>query len=251
MSKPIALVTGGGIGIGSAISSKFLDNGYRVIVTDILKPEGRAVAKRLNKRGDAEFYFMDVTDTENVNSVISAVTKKYRKSIDVIINNAGIAKTMPIETLRDDQWDWVHETDLKGMMRVVRAAAPGMQQRKRGSIICISSIAGYKVGWTEHVPYCAAKSAIVGFVKGLAIELASYNIRVNGIAPGIITTAQTLDPKHSLGPKGLKDIASSIPLGRVGKPEEIANVATFLASDNASYVSGQIITVDGGFTSAL
>jgi len=251
MAKPIALITGSGIGIGSAICGKFLDNGYRVIATDILQSEGRALAKRLNKRGDAEFYFMDVSDTDNVNSVISTVIKKHKKSIDVIINNAGIAKTMPIETLKDEQWDWVHEVDLKGMMRVVRAATPGMRKRKRGSIICLSSIAGNQVGWSEHVPYCAAKSGVIGLVKGLAIELAPYNIRVNGIAPGIITTAQTLDPKHSLGPKGLRDIAASIPLGRVGKPEEIANVATFLASNNASYISGQVITVDGGLTSAL
>ena len=250
-STPIALVTGAGIGIGKAAAIALGKDGYRVIVTDILEKEGKAVARRINRSGSAEFHFMDVADTNNVNSVISTIENGYRKPLDVIVNNAGIAKTMPLRELRDEDWDWIHEVDLKGMMRVTRAASPKMRRAKKGAIVCLSSIAGYTVGWDKHIPYSAAKGGIAGFVKGLAIELAADKIRVNGIAPGLIWTAQALDPKHSLGPKGLRAAASGVPLRRIGKPEDIADVISYLASDKAGYITGQVITVDGGLTIAL
>tara|TARA_Y100000590_G_scaffold449503_1_gene587736 strand:- start:290 stop:1060 length:771 start_codon:yes stop_codon:yes gene_type:complete len=248
---PLALVTGAGIGIGESTAITLGKLGYRVIVTDILVKEGKSVARKINRNGAADYYYMDVADTDNVNSVIDEVEKKYRKPLEVIINNAGIAKTMPLSNLKDKDWDWIHEVDLKGMMRVARAAAPKMRKAKKGSIVCMSSIAGYTVGWDKHVPYSAAKGGIAGFVKGLAIELASDKIRVNGIAPGLIWTAQALDPKHSLGPKLLKAAAAGVPLKRIGQPQDIADTISFLISDKASYITGQVITVDGGLTVAL
>jgi 3-oxoacyl-[acyl-carrier protein] reductase len=131
-------------------------------------------------------------------------------------------------------------------MRVVRAAAPAMRKRGQGCVIALSSIMGVAYGWDEHVHYSAAKSGVVGLVRGLAVELAKDGIRVNGIAPGYIRTAQALSEKHSLGPAGLEAAASFIPLGRVGEPEEIADVAVFLASQAARYLTGQVIVVDGG-----
>jgi len=251
MTKPIALVTGGSIGIGEATALTLAKEGYRIIITDVLEPEGRAVARKIRRNGDAEFFRMDVADSINVNEVVLGVEKKFKKSLDVIVNNAGIAKNMPIRGLKDEDWDWIHEVDLKGMMRVVRAASPKMRRAKKGSIICLSSIAGHAVGWDEHIPYSAAKAGVAGFVKATAIELARFNIRVNGIAPGIIRSAQTLDARHSLGPQGLKNIAPQIPLRRVGQAKEIGNVVAFLSSEKASYITGQIITVDGGLTVAL
>jgi len=251
MAKPIALVTGAGIGIGAATAVALGKEGYRVIVTDVLEKEGRAIARKVNRSGDAEFHYMDVGDTDNVNDVVASVEKTYRKPLDVVINNAGIAKTMPLRTLKDEEWDWIHEVDLKGMMRVARAAAPKMRKAKKGSFVCLSSIAGYAVGWDKHIPYSAAKGGIAGFVKGLAIELAADKVRVNGIAPGLIWTAQALDPKHSLGPKGLRAAAPGVPLKRIGQPEDIADAVCFLVSDKASYITGQVITVDGGLTVAL
>ncbi len=248
---PLALVTGAGIGIGEATSLTLGKLGYRVIVTDILDKEGKAVARKINRSGAAEFYHMDVSDTDNVNSVIADVEKKYRKPLEVIINNAGIAKTMPLRGMKDKDWDWIHEVDLKGMMRVCRAAAPKMRKAKKGSIVCLSSIAGYTVGWDKHIPYSAAKAGIAGFTKALAVELAADKIRVNGIAPGLIWTAQALDPVHSMGPKMLKAAASGVPLKRIGTAQDIANTISFLISDKASYITGQIITVDGGLTGAL
>jgi len=250
MAKPIAIVTGAGIGIGAATAVALGKEGYRVIVTDVLEKEGKAIARKINRSGDAEFHYMDVADTACVNDVVATVEKKYRGAIDVIINNAGIAKNMPLRTLKDEEWDITHEIDLKGMMRVVRAAAPKMRKAKKGNVVCLSSIAGHVVGWGDHLPYSAAKAGIAGLVRAMAVEL-SPHVRVNGIAPGLIWTAQALDPKHSMGAKGLKAAAPSIPLKRIGTAEEIADVATFLVSDKARYVTGQIITVDGGFTIAI
>ena len=132
------------------------------------------------------------------------------------------------------------------MMRLVHAAAPGMKAAGTGSIVCLSSIMGVAYGWGEHVHYSAAKSGVIGLVRGLAVELAANGIRVNGVAPGYIRTAQALSETHSLGPAGLEAAASFIPMGRVGEPDDIADVILFLASGAARYLTGQVISVDGG-----
>jgi 3-oxoacyl-[acyl-carrier protein] reductase len=129
---------------------------------------------------------------------------------------------------------------------VVRPAIPGMKAKGIGAVICLSSIMGVAYGWDEHVAYSAAKSGVVGLVRGLAVELARSGIRVNGIAPGYIRTAQALSSVHSLGPEGLEQAASFIPMGRVGEPEDIADVVLFLASPAARYLTGQVVAVDGG-----
>lgn len=131
-------------------------------------------------------------------------------------------------------------------MRVVRAAAPGMRKAGSGSVVALSSIMGVAYGWDEHVHYSAAKSGVVGLVRGLAVELARAGVRVNGIAPGYVRTAQALSEEHSLGPAGLEKAADFIPLGRVGEPEDIADVIVFLASPAARYMTGQTVVVDGG-----
>ncbi len=132
------------------------------------------------------------------------------------------------------------------MLRVVRPAIPGMKAKGAGAVICLSSIMGVAYGWDEHVAYSAAKSGVVGLVRGLAVELARSGIRVNGIAPGYIRTAQALSAEHSLGPEGLEQAANFIPMGRVGEPEDIADVVLFLASPAARYLTGQVVAVDGG-----
>ncbi len=136
--------------------------------------------------------------------------------------------------------------NLKGVLRVCRAAAPAMREERHGNMIALSSIMGIAYGWEEHVHYSAAKAGVIGLVRGLAVELARDGIRVNGIAPGYIRTAQALSEEHSLGLQGLEEAASFIPMGRVGEPEDIADVAVFLASDAARYITGQTIVVDGG-----
>ena len=241
-----AFITGAGIGIGRGMANAFATAGYRVIVTDVLEEEGRLVAEKINQDGGtAEFHKLDVTSTDNANDVIADVENKYG-AIDALIANAGIAHKVPLDAMTDEKWDHTFEIDLKGIMRVVRAAAPAMRARKSGAIVALSSIMGVAYGWDQHVHYSAAKSGVVGLVRGLGVELARDGIRVNGIAPGYIRTAQALSLEHSLGPEGLEQAAEFIPMGRVGEPEDIADVAVFLASQAARYMTGQTIVVDGG-----
>jgi len=244
--KKTVLITGAGIGIGKATALAFAHENYHVVATDILVGEGSDVAGKINDEGgSAEFHVLDVTSTDNANRVVAAV-EKARGSIDCVVANAGIAHKVPLDQLTDDKWDFTMEVDLKGEFRVARAAIPAMRDQKQGAIICLSSIMGIAYGWDEHVHYSAAKAGVVGLVRGLAVELARDGIRVNGIAPGYIRTAQALSEQHSLGPVGLEKAAAFIPMGRVGEPEDIADVALFLASDAARYLTGQVITVDGG-----
>jgi 3-oxoacyl-[acyl-carrier protein] reductase len=240
------LITGSGIGIGAATARAFASAGYRVVVTDVLDDEGQKVISEIEDRGgEAEYRHLDVTSTEEVERVVSEAEERYGP-LGCVVANAGIAHKLPLTELTDEKWDHTHEVDLKGVMRVCRAAAPAMREAKRGSMIAVSSIMGVAYGWDEHVQYSAAKAGVVGLVRGLAVELARDGIKVNGIAPGYIRTAQALSEEHSLGPQGLEEAAEFIPMGRVGEPEDIADVILFLASDAARYLTGQVVVVDGG-----
>ena len=244
--SPTALITGAGIGIGRATAQAFGKAGYRVVVTDILELEGSTVAAGINADGgSAEFHKLDVRSTAAANALIAAIEKAHGR-IDVIVANAGVAHKAPLDRLTDEIWDHTFEIDLKGIFRVVRPALAGMKARKAGAVVAVSSIMGVAYGWDEHVHYSAAKAGVVGLVRGLAVELAKHGVRVNGIAPGYIRTAQLLSEEHSLGPVGAEKAGEFIPMGRIGEPEEIADVVLFLASHAARYMTGQVVVVDGG-----
>ena len=239
------LITGAGIGIGRATALAFSKTGYRVIVTDILKDEGAAVVSEINKDGGvAKFYFLDVTSTDNTNSVVESVERNLAQLTQKC--NAGIAHKAPLDQLTDEKWDYLFDIDLKGMFKVIRPALASMKAAKTGSIICLSSCMGVMYGWDEHVHYSSAKAGVVGLVRGLANELARDGIKVNGVAPGYIRTAQLLSEEHSLGKEGADKAGSFIPMGRIGEPDDIADVIVFLASHEARYLTGQVISVDGG-----
>lgn len=247
MDKKTVVITGAGIGIGRATALAFARQGYAVVVTDILETEGRAVVREIEAEGGtARFERLDVTDTAATERVVAAVEAAFG-GIDVIVANAGIAHKIPLGELTDAKWDRTMDVDLKGIVRIVRAAAPGMMARKRGAVVALSSISGSNYGWDDHAHYCAAKAGVIGLVRGLAVDLAKHGIRVNGLAPGVIRTAQALSEEHSLGPEKLEAMAGSIPLGRVGEPEDIADVIVFFASEGARYITGQTLVVDGGF----
>lgn len=240
------LITGGGIGIGRASAKAFAKAGHHVVVTDVLEAEGQScVDEILAAGGSAEFHPLDVRSTDAANALISRI-EAARGGIDVIVANAGIAHKVPLEALSDEKWDHTFDIDLKGIFRVVRPALPGMRARGRGAIVALSSIMGVAYGWDEHVHYSAAKSGVVGLVRGLAVELAREGIRVNGVAPGYIRTAQLLSKENSLGPEGAEKAGEFIPMGRIGEPEDIADVIVFLASEGARYMTGQVVVVDGG-----
>ena len=244
--RPSVLVTGAGIGIGRATAHSFARAGYAVLVTDVLKQEGQEVADAINAEGGtARFQPLDVTSTPAADAAVAEAERAFGR-LDVVVANAGIAHRVPLGELTDERWDHTLDVDLKGVLRVARAAAPGMRARGGGAMVALSSIMGVAYGWDEHVHYSAAKAGVVGLVRGLAVELAREGIRVNGIAPGYVRTAQALSREHSLGPEGLEAAASFIPMGRVGEPEDIADVALFLASRAARYLTGQVIVVDGG-----
>jgi 3-oxoacyl-[acyl-carrier protein] reductase len=240
------LITGAGIGIGRATAKMFGKNGWRVIITDVLNAEGQAVADGIiSDGGVAEFHMLDVKSTPTAEAVLAKVHADHGP-LSALVCNAGIAHKVPLAELTDEKWDHTMEVDLKGMIRVIRPAVAAMKPAGGGAIVCLSSIMGVAYGWDEHVAYSAAKSGVVGLVRGLGVELARDGIRVNGVAPGYIRTAQALSPIHSLGPEGLEKAAQFIPAGRVGEPEDIADVINFLVSDAARYITGQVVTVDGG-----
>lgn len=244
--RPSVLVTGAGIGIGRATAHAFARAGFAVMVTDVLEQEGRAVADAISADGGtAAFRAVDVTSTAAVDAAVADAEATYGR-LDCVVANAGIAHRVPLDQMTDAKWDHTLDIDLKGVLRVVRAGAPGMRRRGTGTVVALSSIMGVAYGWSEHAHYSAAKAGVVGLVRGLAVELAPAGIRVNGIAPGYIRTAQAMSREHSLGPEGLEQAASFIPMGRVGEPEDVADVALFLASAAARYITGQVIVVDGG-----
>ena len=246
MSQRTVLITGGGIGIGRATALAFAAAGDHVVVTDILEAEGSSVANEaIAQGGSAEFVGLDVRSTREANKVVADIESQ-RGAIDVIVANAGIAHRTPLAELTDEKWDHTFEIDLKGMLRVIRPAIAAMKRKGGGAIVCVSSIMGVAYGWDEHVHYSAAKSGVVGLVRGLAVELARSGVRVNGIAPGYIRTAQLLSKEHSLGPEGAEAASAFIPMGRVGEPSDIADVIHFLASPASRYMTGQTIVVDGG-----
>jgi len=240
------LITGSGIGIGRATALAFAKAGDHVVVTDVLETEGKAVVAAIQASGwSAEFHRLDVRDPAGADRLIGEITAKHG-AIDVLVANAGIAHKVPLDALTDEKWDHTFDIDLKGMWRAIRPALGAMKARHAGAIVCVSSIMGVAYGWDQHVHYSAAKSGVVGLVRGLAVELAREGIRVNGIAPGYIRTAQLLSEEHSLGPKAAEAAGAFIPMGRIGEPDEIADVIVFLASQGARYMTGQTVVVDGG-----
>lgn len=245
-SSRVVFITGAGIGIGHATAKAFGALGDHVIVTDVLEKDGRDTVATIEAAGgSAEFHPLDVRSTDAVNALVSDVETRLGR-IDVIVANAGIAHKTPLAELDDAKWELTFDIDLKGIFRVVRASAPGMRQRKSGAVIALSSIMGTSYGWDEHVHYSSAKAGVVGLVRALAVELARDGIRVNGMAPGYIRTAQLLSEENSLGAAGAEAAGAFIPMGRIGEPEEVADVIAFLASNAARYMTGQVLVVDGG-----
>ncbi|MES2715375.1 MAG: SDR family NAD(P)-dependent oxidoreductase [Pseudomonadota bacterium] len=240
------LVTGGGIGIGRATARAFADAGYHVVVTDILEAEGQAVVGEITAAGgSASFAALDVRSSAQADAVVAAVIAQ-RGAIDALVLNAGIARKRPLAQLGDADWHQTLDIDLTGMFRVARAALPAMRARRSGAIVCLTSLMGLAWGWSEHVHYSAAKAGVIGLMRGLAAEVAGDGVRVNAVSPGYVRTAQLLSEEHSLGPQGVQLAAGRVPLGRVGEPEDIADVILFLASHQARYLTGQVIVADGG-----
>ena len=242
MSKTV-IVTGGSRGIGAAISSLFAEEGFNVIVN---YNASEAMCMELcNKLTDKGFsckpFKADISDPEQANSLIKFAIDSFG-SLDVLINNAGISEFSLFTDITDEQWNKMISVNLTGTFNTCRAAAKEMIKNHSGSIVNISSMWGLS-GASCEVHYSASKAGVIGLTKALAKELGPSNIRVNCIAPGVIKTDMTV----LLTPETFESLKQETPLMRIGDPTDIANAAFFLSSDKASFITGQILSVDGGF----
>jgi NAD(P)-dependent dehydrogenase (short-subunit alcohol dehydrogenase family) len=237
-----AIVTGAGQGIGRAIALKLARHGANIVVDDINPETAPQVVREIQTLGrKAVAVIADVSKREHVEKMIQMAVAELG-GIDILVNNAGIARSNVLARLKDDQWDEVLNVDLKGILYCIQASIPIMMKQRSGKIISISSIYG-RIGAIGDVNYAAAKSGIVGLTKTVARELARYNINVNAIMPGLVDTPLL----RGIPEKYLKPMIEEVPLKRIGRPEDIANVVAFLASEDSSYMTGAIVEVTGGW----
>ncbi|WP_019927217.1 3-oxoacyl-ACP reductase FabG [Nocardia sp. BMG111209] len=232
----VAVVTGGAQGIGYAIADTFSKAGARVVVGDLDPAEA---GRRLDPRS-CRAVACDVTSADDVATLVRTAVDEFG-SLDIMVNNAGITRDASMRTMREDDFDRVIAVHLKGTWNGTRLAAAAMREQQSGTIINMSSLSG-KVGMAGQTNYSAAKAGIIGMTKAAAKESARFGVRVNAIAPGLIRSPMTTAmPQHVWDQK-----LAEIPLGRAGEPEEVANVALFLASDLSSYLTGTVLEVTGG-----
>lgn len=242
LKNKVALVTGASRGIGRAIALTLAGYGAIVIINYCgSKEKAEEIVNQIKENGGTAIaYQADVADFEAVKTMFSDITKEYGR-IDILVNNAGITKDNLILKMSEEEFDAVINTNLKGVFNCLKQASRIMLKQKEGRIINISSISGV-VGNPGQVNYCAAKAGAIGITKSLAKELGSRGITVNAVAPGYINTDMTAVLKDDLKEK----VTELIPLKRLGEVEDIAETVAFLASDKASYITGQTIQVDGG-----
>jgi 3-oxoacyl-[acyl-carrier protein] reductase len=242
-----ALVTGAASGIGAATARVFAQAGASVALA-WYPPDGHDVSLVQDAikaaGGRCLTAAVDVRRTADVDAIVEQAVAEFGR-IDIVVANAGIARKVDLDKLDDDAWNAVVDVDLNGAWRCFRAALPHMRRAGYGRLLATSSIAGTVQAWAAHPHYTAAKAGLVGLIRTLAVEYGPDGITANAVAPGVIDTPQANDPVNSLGPEGVRAVAPKVPSGRVGVPEDIAYLFQYLASEQASYVSGQLIVADG------
>lgn len=237
-----ALVTGASRGIGRAIALRLAQEGYAVAINYAGAPtESEEVKHTIEEMGGrALLIHCDVSKAEDVSAMFDTIKAEFGR-LDVLVNNAGITRDSLMVRLKEENWDAVIDTDMKSIFLTMKAAAPIMMKQRKGAIVNIASVVGI-TGNVGQLNYSAAKAGVIGMTKTAAKELASRGVRVNAVAPGFIATAMT----EVLPEKVKEDMIHSIPLGRMGQAEDVAKAVCFLASDEAAYITGQVLKVDGG-----
>jgi 3-oxoacyl-[acyl-carrier protein] reductase len=243
LANKVAIITGATAGIGKAIALKFASAGAKVILFGTNMDRGNRAVEEIfkeNPNGTAEFFQVDVSKKKAVDDVIKTILEKYG-AVDILVNNAGITKDLLLMRMSEEDWDSVMDVNVKSCYNICQALVRPMMKAKRGKIINMSSVVGL-TGNVGQTNYAASKAAVIGFTKALAKELASRQICVNCIAPGFIVTSMT----DVLTDAVKEALINKIPLARLGATEDVANAALFLASDQSGYITGQVISVDGG-----
>jgi 2-keto-3-deoxy-L-fuconate dehydrogenase len=249
LSGKIACVTGASSGIGAAIAQVFAKAGGVVVVSDVNEGAGRQTAEEIVRNGgQAEFLGLDVSSAASAEKLASEVHARHGR-LDILVNNAGIGHVGTILQTKAEDLDRLYSVNVRGVFNVTRAFLPGMIERKSGNIINLASIGGV-VGIRDRLAYCTTKFAVVGLTKSMALDHALDGIRVNCICPGRVETpfvsarlAEYPDPE-----KAYREMAATQALGRMGKPEEIAHAALYLASDESAFVTGTAFLIDGGWS---
>jgi 3-oxoacyl-[acyl-carrier protein] reductase len=242
LAEKVAIVTGAGQGLGWAIAKRLADDGACLVIADINWERAQEKAALLQRMGqEAMAIKVDVSKAKEVAHMVEQVLEKFGR-IDILVNNAGIlGPYFPVEEYPEELWDQVIAVNLKGTFLCCKAVIPIMKKRGKGSIVNIASVAG-KEGNANMAPYSASKGAIITLTKTLGKELATSQIRVNAVSPALLETEMT----QSMTPEQRALLTSKIPMGRLGKPEEVAAVVKFLVSDEASFVTGQCYDISGG-----
>ena len=244
LKNKVAIVTGAGSGIGRSIALTFAREGAKVVVADLNEKGGSETADLVKKeKGEAIFVKVDVSQAKNIEQMVEDCLKEFGR-VDILVNNAGIVKMSPLHETTEEDWDKILGVNLKSVFLSSKKVLPIMLSQGKGKIINVASIAGL-VGFSNLGAYCASKGGIIALTREMALEYAPQKINVNCIAPGVIKTAMT---KEMLADETTrKSLESSTPYPRLGEPEDIAQAAVYLASDESDFVNGEILVVDGGW----
>ena len=242
LAKKVAIVTGAGKGIGRGVARVFADEGAKVVVVNRSESNGKKTADDIIQAGsEAIFIQADISRKDDVEKMAHEIVQQLGR-IDILCANAGIYVTTKIEDMTEESWDKIVDVNLRGTFLTIKACLPQMIAQKYGRIIVTSSITGPRTAIPGHAHYAASKAGVNGLIRGAALDLAKYNITVNGIEPGNILT----EGLKELGDKHVEGMKEAIPLGRLGTPEDIGYAMLFLVSDEAEWITGQTLIVDGG-----
>ncbi len=242
LKDKIAIITGSARGIGRAIAEEYASHGAKVVISDIIQDKSDETAKEIKKKYNVETFAIkaDVSKYDEVENLVNKTIEAFGR-IDIIVNNAGITRDNLIMRMSEQEWDMVIDINLKGVFNCTKAVTRPMMKQRSGNIINITSVVG-EMGNAGQINYSASKAGVIGMTKTSAKELGSRGIRVNAIAPGFIVSEMT----EKLSDQAKESLVKLIPYGSLGQPKDVANAAVFLASDMASYITGQIVNVDGG-----
>lgn len=238
----VAIITGAAQGIGRAITEEFCREGAKAVIFDINDDKGKALESLINQSsGEAKYIRCDVSSVKDIERAVGEAANKFG-TINILVNNAGILHSTPVEEITEEEWDRMMAINLKGVFFMSQKVLPYFKKNRGGKIVNISSLAGRMGGFANGVGYSASKAGIIGLTYGLARRLAGFNINVNAIAPGTTET----DILKAITPEKIQQLRELIPLKRLGRPEDIANIAVFLASSKASFITGAVLDVNGG-----